>query len=118
LGDVTFLGKYRLISKNEEHGNYILTFFLGGSIPTGVYKNGSKAAVVTPYVAAGKGWGHFDVQSTLGGGLPVTNQSDVGHAIAGTRLRNTMGSTISGPNWKRTPRSGREVNTMAKNRNS
>lgn len=82
LGDVTFLGKYRLVSKNEEHGNYILTFFLGGSIPTGVYKNGSKAAVVTPYVAAGKGWGHFDVQSTLGGGLPVTNQSDVGHAIA------------------------------------
>lgn len=82
FGDVTFLGKYRLLSKNEEHGNYILTFFLGGSIPTGVYKNGSVAAVVTPYVAAGKGWEHFDVQSTLGGGLPVTNQHDVGHAIA------------------------------------
>jgi hypothetical protein len=82
FGDVTFLGKYRLLSKNEEHGSYILTFFLGGSIPTGVYRNGSAAAVVTPYVAAGKGWGSFDVQSTLGGGLPVTNQSTVGHAIA------------------------------------
>jgi hypothetical protein len=34
--------------------------------------------------------------------------------LLGTRLRNTMCSTISGPNWKRTPRSGRAVNTMAK----
>ncbi len=82
LGDVSFLGKVRLFSANEENGNYILTFFLGGSIPTGVYKNGSPAAAVTPYLAGGKGWGRFDIESTLGGGLPVTNESTVGHAIA------------------------------------
>lgn len=82
FGDTTFLAKYRVLSKNEEKGNYVLTFFLGGSIPTGVYKDGGRAAVVTPYIAAGKGWRKFDVQSTLGGGLPVTNQSVIGHAIA------------------------------------
>src|SRR5205807_1782590 len=54
FGDESFLLKYRLLSGNEEHGKYILTFFLGASIPTGSYKNGSVAAVVTPTIAAGK----------------------------------------------------------------
>src|SRR5213080_5318263 len=39
FGDETFLLKYRVASGNEEHGSYILTFFLSGSIPTGSYKN-------------------------------------------------------------------------------
>jgi hypothetical protein len=82
LGDVSFLGKVRLFSANEEHGNYIVTFFLGGTIPTGVYGNGASAAVVTPTLAAGKGWGRFDVESTLGAGLPVTGHNTIGHAIA------------------------------------
>ena len=40
FGDVAFLVKYRLLSANEEHGNYILTAFLGWSLPTGDHKNG------------------------------------------------------------------------------
>ena len=82
LGDVSFLGKFRILSGNEQHGNYILTFFVGGSIPTGVYKNGQPAAVVTPYLAGGKGWGRFDVESTFGAGCPVTGHNDIGHALA------------------------------------
>jgi hypothetical protein len=82
FGDVTFLGKLRLFAANEQHGNYILTFFLGGSIPTGSYNNGNAAAVVTPYLAAGKGWGRFDIESTLGAGNPVTGHNTIGHAIA------------------------------------
>jgi hypothetical protein len=36
FGDVSFLFKYRLLtSNNEEKSNYILTAFLGGSVPTG-----------------------------------------------------------------------------------
>ena len=31
-GDVAFLVKYRLLSANEQHGNYILTAFLGWSL--------------------------------------------------------------------------------------
>jgi len=38
FGDVTFLGKYRLLSKNGEHGNYILTFFLGAASQPGFTK--------------------------------------------------------------------------------
>jgi hypothetical protein len=82
FGDESFLLKYRLLSGNEEHGKYILTFFLGASIPTGSYKNGSVATVVTPTIAAGKGFGRFDVQSTLGIGLPVDSISRLGHAVA------------------------------------
>jgi hypothetical protein len=81
-GDTTFLLKVRALSANEQNGNYLLTFFLGGSVPTGTYKNGSAGAVITPYIAGGKGWGRFDFQSTLGAGLPVTNQNTIGHAIA------------------------------------
>jgi len=66
-GDVSFLLKYRFLARNEQHGGAILTGFLGGSVPTGTYKNGSISAVVTPTLAGGKGWGKFDVQSTLGG---------------------------------------------------
>src|ERR1035438_5474565 len=33
FGDVSFVGKYRVLSANEEAGSYILTFFLGGTIP-------------------------------------------------------------------------------------
>jgi hypothetical protein len=80
-GDMSFLLKYRLLSRNEERGNYIVTAFLGGSIPTGSYSNGQLAAIVTPTLAGGKGFGRFDIQSTIGGTLPVTNQSAIGHTI-------------------------------------
>ena len=34
--DWTFLVKYRLLSANEENGNYIVTAFMGFSVPTGI----------------------------------------------------------------------------------
>src|SRR5579863_4067268 len=34
FGDVAFLVKYRLLSANEDGGNYILTAFLGWSLPS------------------------------------------------------------------------------------
>jgi hypothetical protein len=70
-GDLSITLKYGFLFRNEEHGNAILTGFLAGSIPTGTYKNGSSSAIVTPTLAGGKGWGKFDVQSALGGTLPV-----------------------------------------------
>ena len=81
-GDVSFVMKYRFLAKNEQKGNYILTAFLGGSVPTGQYKNGSTSAVVTPTLAGGKGWGKFDVQATLSGTLPVNSTNLLGRTIA------------------------------------
>jgi hypothetical protein len=80
-GDVSFLLKYRLLARNEQHGGLIFTGFLAGSIPTGTHKNGSISAVVTPTFAAGKGWGKLDVQSTLGGTLPATSEGKLGRTI-------------------------------------
>ncbi len=82
FGDVSFLGKYRLLSANEDRGNYILTLFLAASVPTGTYTNGARAGIITPTIAAGKGWGNFDIQSTLGASLPTSHVDTLGHAIA------------------------------------
>ena len=78
LGDVAFLVKYRLLSANEDHGNYILTAFLGWSLPTGDHKNGSLRAVVTPTIAYGKGFHDFDVQGTFGVAMPTADTSTAG----------------------------------------
>lgn len=78
FGDVAFLVKYRLLSANEEHGNYILTAFLGWSLPTGDHKNGASHALITPTLAYGKGFGNFDLQGTFGVGLPTADTGVVG----------------------------------------
>jgi outer membrane putative beta-barrel porin/alpha-amylase len=81
FGDVGFLMKYRLFARNEESGNYIVTAFLGATVPTGSYTNGAEHAVITPTLAAGKGWGNFSVQSTLGAGLPTGDTARLGRPI-------------------------------------
>jgi hypothetical protein len=68
--DWPFLVKYRLLSANEENGNYIVTAFMGFSVPTGSNVNGNGHALFTPTLAAGKGFGDFDVQSTVGVTFP------------------------------------------------
>lgn len=81
FGDVSFLAKYRLFARNEQTGNAIITAFFGGSVPTGKNANGSCCAIVTPTLAVGKGWGLFDVTSTAGGTMPVTNNKGLGHTV-------------------------------------
>lgn len=82
FGDVSFNSKYRFFARNEEHGNAIITAFFAASIPTGKNGNGSCCAVVTPTLAMGKGWGNFDLTTTAGGSLPITNAKGLGHTIA------------------------------------
>ncbi len=82
FGDVAFLVKYRLLSANEKSGNYILTAFFGLSWPTGQFENGAPHPVITPTIAYGKGFGHFDVQGTAGVGLPTADTSTLGRAVA------------------------------------
>ncbi len=71
FGDVSFLGKYRLASGNAQHGNYTFSAWVVATIPTGSYKNGSTDASIAPTLGAGKGYGRFDVQTTLGATLPT-----------------------------------------------
>ncbi|MGA2980040.1 MAG: transporter [Terriglobales bacterium] len=81
FGDVSLLLKYRLAAANEESGNYSVSFSLGGTMPTGSYKNGSLAATISPTVCAGKGFGRFDVQSTLGAILPADDTTKLGRVV-------------------------------------
>jgi hypothetical protein len=81
FGDVSFLMKERFYARNEESGDAIVTAFLAATVPSGKNGNGSCCAVVTPTLAVGKGWGNFDVTSTAGGSLPVTNAAGLGHSI-------------------------------------
>jgi len=75
------LVKQRLASGNEQNGDYIVSAFFGVQAPTGIaaYTNG--AWVLTPTLAAGKGWGNFDVQGTIGVPIPLDHQSTIGIAV-------------------------------------
>ena len=68
--DESFLIKYRLLSANEEEGNYILTAFMGLTVPNGSDNTTSHHFTYSPTIAFGKGWGDFDFQSTLGVSVP------------------------------------------------
>lgn len=83
-GDVSFLVKYRLLSGNEEHGNYIVTFFLGITAPTGPKRvNISPGhATFAPTIAFGKGWGNFDFQSTAAVTIPNGGENRLGLPLA------------------------------------
>jgi len=82
FGDIAFLIKYRLLSQNEQHGNYILTAFLGWTLPTGDHKNGALHPVITPTIAYGKGLRNFDLQGTFGIGLPTADTDLLGRTYA------------------------------------
>ena len=82
FGDVGFLYKYRILSANEKNGNYMLSAQLTAAIPTGSYSNGSTDASVSPTLLAGKGFGHFDVISCLGGTLPTLDTAKLGCSVA------------------------------------
>jgi len=81
FGDVSLLLKYRLAAANREGGDYSLSFSLAGTLPTGSYKNGSLAATISPTLCAGKGFGRFDVQSTLGAILPGNDTTKLGRVV-------------------------------------
>lgn len=96
FGDISFLAKERFFSRNEEHGNGIITAFLGASVPTGKNGNGNCCAIVTPTLAMGKGFGLFAFTTTAGGSLPVTNAKGLGHTITwNNALQYRLGKTGS-----------------------
>ena len=82
FGDFSMALKYRLVSANEEHGSYSISASLTGSIPTGSYKNGSREAGIAPALHAGKGFGNFDVQTSLSAVLPTAEADVLGRPVA------------------------------------
>jgi hypothetical protein len=68
--DESFIFKYRLLAANEENGNYILTAFMGLSVPNGSDNTTSHHFAYSPTIAFGKGFGDLNFQSTLGTSIP------------------------------------------------
>jgi hypothetical protein len=81
-GDFSMAAKYRLFAANEKHGNYSTALQLLWTLPTGSYKNGAKHASLTPTFVGGKGFGIFDVQSSMGSQLPVEGADVTGRTIS------------------------------------
>jgi hypothetical protein len=81
-GDFAALVKYRLLSSNEERSNGILTAFLSVNATTGTNGNGALHPIITPTIAYGKGFASFDVQGTLGIGLPSADTRLIGRTYA------------------------------------
>ena len=69
-----FLVKYRLISANKDNGDYIVTAFFQLSDPSGTCCTISNNVLVAqPTLAFGKGWGDFDIQSTISQQYPINS---------------------------------------------
>ena len=82
FGDTAFLYKYRILSANQKQGNYALSMQLVATIPTGAHTNGSTDASISPTLLAGKGFGRFDVISSIGATLPTGDTLKLGRSIA------------------------------------
>ena len=81
LDDQFLVVKQRFLSANEDNGNYIVTGFLGITASSGNKNFTNGTWIVTPTIAAGKGWGDFDIQATVGVAYPFRNQSTLGTSI-------------------------------------
>ena len=81
FGDLPLMLKFRIASAERGEGNYLLTFILGATAPTGSHRYGAGNAVLTPTLAFGKGFGRFDVQSTLGLNLPAGATAKLGRQL-------------------------------------
>ncbi len=81
FGDLPLMLKFRIASAERGEGNYLLTFILGATAPTGSHRYGAGNAVLTPTLAFGKGYGRFDVQSTLGLNLPAGATAKLGRQL-------------------------------------
>ncbi len=74
----TILLKQRLFSENAENGDAIVTAFLAVTPSAGGAHFSQHAVVITPTLAAGKGWGMFDIQATSGFAIPTRRMADLG----------------------------------------
>ena len=81
FGDLPLMLKFRIASAERSEGDFLLTFILGATAPTGSHRYGAGDAVLSPTLAFGKGWRRFDVQSTFGANLPAGDTARLGRQL-------------------------------------
>ena len=83
-----FLVKYRLLSANKDNGDYIVTAFFQMSDPLGTPGQISNNVLTAqPTLAFGKGWGDFDIQSTISVQIPVDSIASANFTAAQNMTR-------------------------------
>ena len=83
-GDWQFTSvRYRLLSANAADGDYVVTAYSNFQAPTGSTPFTSHAWIYTPSLAAGKGFGAFDVQANVSLQVPGSHRSTIGDALVG-----------------------------------
>jgi hypothetical protein len=95
FGDMSFQVKYRALSAPEGKGDYFVGVFFGGSLPTSK-TNGANHTILIPTIAAAKGIGPVDIQTTLAAGLPATGVDLLGRTIVSNTAVNYR---IKGKVW-------------------
>jgi hypothetical protein len=113
-----FLIKYRLLSANKDNGDYIVTAFFQMSDPLNApAKISNNILTAQPTLAFGKGWGDFDIQSTISVQVPVaalnapgnpaaTTFANFGYPYFGTPPSSIICSSTFGRNSRLITRSG------------
>ena len=96
FGDLSFQVKYRAFSAPEGKGDYFVGVFFAGSFPTSNPPNGAGHTILIPTLAAAKGIGPVDVQTTLAAGLPATGTDLLGRTIVSNTAVNYR---IKGAIW-------------------
>ena len=81
FGNIATQVKMRIASGNAQHGNYAVSAILSRSYTPGAYENGGYTGSYGPRIAAGKAFGRFDLQTTIGGSLPTGKVALQGRAI-------------------------------------
>jgi hypothetical protein len=87
FGDTSVLVKYRIDSGDAEHGNFIATAILSHTFATGSFSNGAATDSWNPTLAGGFGFlKRFDVESALGGSMPMGKIQQQGRSIVWNSL--------------------------------
>jgi hypothetical protein len=82
FSDWTFLRlEQRLFASPEAEDDYVVSTWLQIAAPAAIKSLTSYAWSLQPTLAFGKGWGHFDIQTTVTAVFPVTNASTLGQQI-------------------------------------
>lgn len=79
FGDAAVMTQGRLFSGNKDHGNYTVDMAMQHTWTTGNGRNGNPSATSSYWLAAGKAFGVYDVQSSVG----LTAPAKAGVAIIG-----------------------------------
>ncbi|TFE66563.1 hypothetical protein [Methylacidiphilum caldifontis] len=81
MGNMVTRAKYRILSKNQENGNYVLSAAFSVYSPLGHPPASKLTEILEPSIQFGKGWGNFAIQSSLHVGIPVAEETLVGNPI-------------------------------------